>query len=288
MKGILLAGGTGSRLFPATRGVSKQLLTVYDKPMIYYSLSILMLSDINEIAIITSPEAAFMYRKLLGDGSQFGLEIVYVTQDKPNGIAECLVLCESFIDNESVCLMLGDNLFWGQGLSPFLIEASKIDKGAYIFAKEVSDPSEFGVVELDSKGMAFSIEEKPDTPKSNYAVTGLYFYDNTVVKRAKMLEKSDRGELEITDINIQYVDEGIMHVELLGRGFAWLDTGNPNSLLDASNFIRSIQSQHNYIVACLEEIAYQKKWIGIDQLRTASKAHAKTRYGEYLSKLVEF
>lgn len=287
MKGILLAGGTGSRLLPATRGVSKQLLTVYDKPMIYYSLSILMLSDITEIAVITTIEGASLYRELLGDGSSFGLKIVYVVQDKPNGIAESFILCEEFIGTDTVCLMLGDNLFWGQGLSPFLIEASKINKGAYVFAKEVSDPSEFGVVDFDSSGLAISIEEKPVRPKSNYAVTGLYFYDNTVVSRAKLLEKSGRGELEITDINNQYVEEKTMHVELLGRGFAWLDTGNPNALLDASNFIRSIQSQHNYIVACLEEIAYQKKWIGVGQLRTSAKAHGKTRYGEYLAQLAE-
>lgn len=287
MKGVLLAGGTGSRLLPATRGVSKQLLTVYDKPMIYYSLSILMLSDITEIAVITTIEGAPLYRELLGDGSSFGLKIVYIVQDKPNGIAESLILCEEFIGTDSVCLMLGDNLFWGQGLSPFLIEASKINKGAFVFAKEVSDPSEFGVVDFDSSGLAISIEEKPVRPKSNYAVTGLYFYDNTVVSRAKLLEKSGRGELEITDINTQYVEEKTMHVEVLGRGFAWLDTGNPNALLDASNFIRSIQSQHNYIVACLEEIAYQKKWIGVDQLRASAKAHGKTRYGEYLAQLAE-
>ena len=287
MKGILLAGGTGSRLFPSTRAVSKQLLTVYDKPMIYYSLSILMLSEINEIAIITAPDAASMYRKLLGDGSKFGLKIKYVIQDKPNGIAESITLCEKFIGNDSVCLMLGDNLFWGQGLSPFLIQASKINKGAYIFAKEVSDPSEFGVVEFDSAGKVISIEEKPAIPKSNHAVTGLYFYDNSVVDRAKSLEKSARGELEITDINAQYAREQRMHVELLGRGFAWLDTGNPNALLDASNFIRSIQSQHNYIVACLEEIAFQKKWIGIDQVLESAAAHGKTRYGEYLKELVK-
>ena len=287
MKGILLAGGTGSRLLPTTRGVSKQLLTVYDKPMIYYSLSILMLSDITEIAVITTIEGAASYRELLGDGSSFGLKIVYVVQDKPNGIAESLILCEEFIGADSVCLMLGDNLFWGHGLSPVLIEAAKINKGAFVFAKEVSDPSEFGVVNFDSNGLATSIEEKPMKPKSNYAVTGLYFYDNTVVSRAKLLEKSGRGELEITDINIQYVEEKTMHVELLGRGFAWLDTGNPNALLDASNFIRSIQSQHNYIVACLEEIAYKKKWIGVDQLKASARAHGKTRYGAYLSKLAE-
>lgn len=287
MKGILLAGGTGSRLFPSTRAVSKQLLTVYDKPMIYYSLSILMLSEINDIAIITAPDAASMYRKLLGDGSKFGLKITYVIQDKPNGIAESIILCEKFIGSDSVCLMLGDNLFWGQGLSPFLIEASNLNKGAYVFAKEVSDPSEFGVVEFDSAGKVISIEEKPAIPKSNYAVTGLYFYDNSVVDRAKSLEQSARGELEITDINVQYAMEQKMHVELLGRGFAWLDTGNPNALLDASNFIRSIQSQHNYIVACLEEIAFQKKWIGIGQVLEAATAHGKTRYGEYLRELVK-
>jgi glucose-1-phosphate thymidylyltransferase len=287
LKGILLAGGTGSRLFPSTRAVSKQLLTVYDKPMIYYSLSILMLSQINDIAIITAPDAASMYRKLLGDGSKFGLKITYVIQDKPNGIAESIILCEKFIGSDSVCLMLGDNLFWGQGLSPFLIEASNLNKGAYIFAKQVSDPSEFGVVEFDSAGKVISIEEKPAIPKSNYAVTGLYFYDNSVVDRAKSLEKSARGELEITDINVQYVMEQRMHVELLGRGFAWLDTGNPNALLDASNFIRSIQSQHNYIVACIEEIAFQKKWIGIDQVLESAAAHGKTRYGEYLKELVK-
>jgi glucose-1-phosphate thymidylyltransferase len=287
LKGVLLAGGTGSRLLPATRSVSKQLLTVYDKPMIYYSLSILMLSEITEIAVITTIEEASRYRELLGDGSSFGINIVYIVQEKPNGIAESLILCEEFIDTDTVCLMLGDNLFWGQGLSPFLIEASKINKGAFVFAKEVSDPSEFGVVDFDSSGLVISIEEKPVKPKSNYAVTGLYFYDNTVVSRAKLLEKSGRGELEITDINTQYVEEKTMHVELLGRGFAWLDTGNPNALLDASNFIRSIQSQHNYIVACLEEIAYQKKWIGVDELKASAKAHRKTRYGEYLAQLAE-
>lgn len=287
MKGILLAGGTGSRLYPSTQVVSKQLLPVYDKPMVYYSLSILMLSGINDIAIITAPDTVSMYRKLLGDGSKFGIKIIYVVQDKPNGIAESIILCEQFIGDDSVCLMLGDNIFWGQGLSPFLNKASELNKGAYIFAKEVSDPSEFGVVEFDSAGKVISIEEKPAKPKSNYAVTGLYFYDNSVIERAKGLEKSARGELEITDINVQYASENNMHVELLGRGFAWLDTGNPNALLNASNFIKSIQSQHNYIVACLEEIAFQKKWIGIDKVLEASAANGKTRYGEYLKELVK-
>lgn len=286
MKGILLAGGKGSRLYPLTYSTSKQLLPIYDKPMIYYSLSILMLSEIDEIAVITTPDSEIMYKKLLGNGSKYGIEITYVTQDQPNGIPESILLCEDFIGSDSICLMLGDNLFWGQGLSPFLIEASNLSEGAYVFAKEVSNPSEFGVVEFDSSGKVISIEEKPLTPKSNYAVTGLYYYDNSVVRRAKGLKKSLRGELEITDINNQYAQEENMHVELLGRGFAWLDTGNPDALQDASNFIKSIQSQHNYIVACLEEIAFKKGWIGTPEIISASEAHGKTRYGKYLKGLV--
>lgn len=286
MKGIILAGGSGTRLHPVTKGVSKQLLPVYDKPMIYYPLSVLLLAGIREILIITTPEDQAAFQRLLGTGSEFGVEIEYAIQPSPDGLAQAFIIGETFIGDSSVCLVLGDNLFYGQGFRPMLREASECDAGAVVFAYQVQDPERFGVVEIDSQSRAISIEEKPAQPKSHYAVTGLYFYDNEVVALAKTLKPSPRGELEISSLNQLYLERGAIKVNVLGRGFAWLDTGTHSSLLDASHFVETVQNRQGYKIACLEEIAFQNGWLSKDQVAAAGRALVKTDYGQYLLTLV--
>lgn len=286
MKGIVLAGGSGTRLHPITKGVSKQLLPVYDKPMIYYPLSVLMLAEIREVLIITTPEEQDAFKRLLGDGSEFGLSIEYAVQPSPDGLAQAFLIGEEFIGDSSVCLVLGDNLFYGQGFRAMLLEAAKQERGASVFAYTVQDPERFGVVEVDQQFRAVSIEEKPAVPKSNYAVTGLYFYDNDVVSMAKSLSPSARGELEITSLNQLYMDRGDLRVSVLGRGFAWLDTGTYSSLLTASQFVETIQSRQGYKIGCLEEIAFHNGWLSEEAVRKAATRLAKTDYGQYLLTLV--
>ena len=286
MKGIVLAGGSGTRLHPITRGVSKHLLPVYDKPMIYYPISVLMLADIRDILIITTPEDLSSYERLLGDGQEFGIKLSYVVQDNPNGLAEAFILGEDFIGDDNVALILGDNLFYGQGFSPALQAASARKSGATIFGYAVKDPGRYGVVEFDADMQAISIEEKPLKPKSNMAVTGLYFYDNSVIKIAKTIKPSDRGELEITSINNIYLEKGELNVEALGRGFAWLDTGTHESLLEASHFVQTIELRQGYKIACLEEIAFSKGWLSLEELAKAAKKMDKNGYGKYLHELV--
>jgi len=285
-KGIVLAGGSGTRLYPITRGMSKQLLPIYDKPMIYYPLSVLMLAGIQDILVITTPDEQAGFQRLLGDGCQFGIDISYAVQPSPDGLAQAFTIGEQFIGNDDVCLVLGDNIFYGQGFTPKLAEASRRHSGATVFGYQVKDPERFGVVAFDEHNRATSIEEKPADPKSHFAVTGLYFYDNDVVDIAKSVQPSERGELEISCINQAYLERGDLNVEKLGRGFAWLDTGTHESLLEAAQFVETIEKRQGYKIACLEEIAYNKGWLTADDLASAGQALAKNGYGAYLLDLV--
>ena len=287
MKGIILAGGSGTRLYPITKGVSKQLLPIYDKPMVYYPLSVLMLAGIQDVLIITTSEDQEGFIRMLGNGSEFGINITYKIQPNPDGLAQAFIIGEDFIGNDSVCLVLGDNIFWGQGFTPVLKNAISRRKGATVFGYQVNDPERFGVVEFDSSKKAISIEEKPKNPKSNFAVTGLYFYDNDVVEMAKQVKPSHRGELEITTLNQMYMERGDLHVELLGRGFAWLDTGTHESLLEAAMFVETIEKRQGYKIACLEEIAWRNGWLSNEQVEATAKALSKNGYGAYLLGLLK-
>jgi len=286
MKGIILAGGSGTRLYPITKAISKQITPIYDKPMIYYPLSVLMLAGIREILIISTPRDVVVFEELLEDGSNFDLKISYAIQEKPNGLAEAFLIGEKFIGNDSCALVLGDNIFYGHGFTGMLKEASSKEKGATIFGYYVNNPKDFGVVEFDRNGKAISLEEKPENPKSNYAIPGLYFYDNTVVEKAKQVKPSKRGELEITTLNEMYLKENNLNVVSLGRGMAWLDTGTHDALLEASNFVKTIQSRQGVMVACPEEIAYRNGWIDKDKIRELAKPLLKSEYGKYLLNLI--
>lgn len=287
MKGIILAGGSATRLYPLSKAISKQIMPVYDKPMIYYPLSTLMLAGIREVLVISTPRDLPMFRELLGTGEELGMKFEYKIQEKPNGLAQAFVLGAEFLNGEAGCLILGDNLFYGRGFGQLLRNAAKLDKGACIFGYYVKDPRAYGVVEFDAEGKVLSLEEKPAQPKSNYAVPGLYFYDNTVTAKAASLQPSARGEYEITDLNKLYLNEGTLKVEVFGRGFAWLDTGNSDSLLDASNFVATIQNRQGMYVSCIEEIAWRNGWIDTQQLRTLGEQLSKTAYGQYLIDLAE-
>lgn len=285
-KGIILAGGSGTRLHPVTQAISKQIIPIYDKPMIYYPLSVLMLSNIRDILIISTPRDTEIFSNLLGDGSQFGVSIEYAIQEKPNGLAEAFILGEEFIGQSNVCMVLGDNIFFGENFSSKLLNAMEYPSKAKVFAYQVADPENFGVVEFDKNSNVISIIEKPNNPKSNYAVTGLYYYDKNVVEIAKSLVPSERGELEITDINNAYLKENKLSVELLGRGFAWLDTGNCDSLLEASQFVQTLEKRQGFKIACLEEIAYKNKWISAEQLKIQALKINNSGYGKYLLNLL--
>ncbi|MFW5822730.1 MAG: glucose-1-phosphate thymidylyltransferase RfbA [Tangfeifania sp.] len=287
MKGIILAGGAGTRLYPITQSISKQIIPVYDKPMIYYPLSVLMLAGIREILIISTPDDIGLYEKLLGDGKQLGLDISYKIQPSPEGLAQAFILGEQFIGDDNVCMILGDNLFYGYNFRSILEDAASLEDGAIVFGYYVNDPERYGVVDFDETGKVMSIEEKPKHPKSNYAVTGLYFYSNDVVQKAKNLKPSSRGELEITDLNRIYLEENRLNVKLLGRGFAWLDTGTHDSLLQASNFIATIEQRQGLKVSCIEEIAFKKGFISKEQLIKLAQPMRKNQYGEYLMQLAE-
>ncbi len=285
-KGIILAGGSGTRLYPITKGVSKQLLPIYDKPMVYYPLSVLMLAGIQDILIISTPDDIEGFKRLLGDGSQFGIRLEYAIQPSPDGLAQAFIIGEDFIGRSNVCLVLGDNIFYGQGFTPMLRQAVARQKGATVFGYQVKDPERFGVVEFDDQKCAISLEEKPEKPKSNFAVTGLYFYDNDVVEIAKKVTPSSRGELEITTVNQMYLNRGDLNVELLGRGFAWLDTGTHSSLLEAAQFVETIEKRQGYKVACLEEIALNNGWLSKEQVMNIGQSMSKNNYGQYLISLV--
>ena len=287
MKGIILAGGSGTRLYPLTKSISKQIMPIYDKPMIYYPLSVLMLANIREILIISTERDLPVFKELLKDGSELGLKLEYKVQEKPNGLAEAFIIGEEFIGDDNVALILGDNIFYGSGFRGLVEETAKLEKGAIVFGYPVKDPRAYGVVEFDETGKAISLEEKPANPKSNYAIPGLYFYDNTVVEKAKNVKPSARGEIEITTVNEMYLSEGKLNVKNLGRGVAWLDTGTHDALLEAANFVQTVQKRQGFYIACIEEIAYAKGWINKEQLLKLAEPMMKTEYGKYLEDLVK-